>query len=188
MRKSLLFLVALAAFGSSLQAADQFDKRGAVTPRKAPEFVFKMPEGEKLLSSYRGKTIVLAMMFTTCQHCQNTAHLLTKFQSEYASKGVQVLGAVFDKDAKTGLANFKRITGATFPIGISEQGAVLEFLGLQPTDPYFVPILVFIDKNGILRSQYVNDDKFLDEAKQEANIRMEIDKTLAGQKAGAAKK
>jgi hypothetical protein len=39
-----------------------------------------------------------------------------------------------------------------------------------------VPILVFIDKRGMIRSQYIGDEKFL--AHQEVSIRAEIDKML----------
>ncbi len=53
---------------------------------------------------------------------------------------------------------------------------MLEFLGLPPDDPYFVPILVFIDKHGMIRSQYIGDETFL--SHQETNIRAELDKYL----------
>ena len=44
-----------------------------------------------------------------------------------------------------------------------------------------MPILVFIDKTGAIRSQYIGDEKFLQN--QELNIRAEIDRYL---KAGPA--
>ena len=176
MRK-LIMLAAAAVSLCGLLFAGDAPKKGPAVPRKAAEFVFKMPDGSQhLLSSYRGKTVVLAMMFTTCPHCQKTAHVLTKIQSEYAAKGVQMLGAVFDQGAASRAAQFEKQLGLNFPIGSSEQGPVLEFLGLPPADPYFVPILVFIDKKGTVRSQYVGDEKFLNN--QEVNIRAEIDKML----------
>jgi peroxiredoxin len=177
MRKLIMLAAVVASLCGGLLFAVDAPKKGPVVPRKAAEFVFKMPDGSQhLLSSYRGKTIVLAMMFTTCPHCQKIAQLLTKFQSEYAAKGVQVLGAVFDQGAAARAVQFEKQLGLNFPIGSSEQGPVLEFLGLPPADPYFVPILVFIDKNGMVRSQYVGDETFL--ANQEVNIRAEIDKML----------
>ena len=100
MRK-LLVLDGCAA--SLIQAS--FRRRGAEeghpsVPRKAAEFVFQMVDGpQQLLSMYKGKTIVLALMYTTCPHCQKTAQVLSKVQTEYAGKGVQVLGAVFDQGA-----------------------------------------------------------------------------------------
>jgi thiol-disulfide isomerase/thioredoxin len=151
---------------------------GAQVPRKAPEFVFHMVGApEQLLSSYKGKTIALALMYTTCVHCQKIAGTLTKVQEEYKAKGVQVLGAVFDDGAASRAVEFHQKFAPDFPVGYSEKRAVLEFLGLPPDDPYFVPILVFIDKRGMIRSQYIGDETFL--GQQEKNIRLELDKMLA---------
>jgi peroxiredoxin len=172
MRK-LLLVVALA---TSLFGADAKKKTAAV-PRKAREFVIQFVDGQqKLLSSYRGKTIALAFMYTTCPHCQKTAQVLTGIQTEYAAKGVQVLGVAFDQGAQQRVQQFDKGLGLNFPCGYSSAGPVLEFLELPPDEPYFVPILVFIDKLGNVRSQYVGDENFLNN--QEVNIRAELDKYL----------
>jgi peroxiredoxin len=182
MRKLLLLMAAAATLPLGLLSAGQTPQKAPAVPRKAPEFVFKNLDGsQQLLSSYRGKSVVLAMMFTTCPHCQNTAQILQKLQAEYSAKGVQMLGVVFDQGAAQRAGQFRQMYAKNFPISVSEQGQVLEFLGLPPTEPYFVPILVFIDKKGTLRSQYIGDEKFLEN--QEVNIRAEIEKLL---KAGAA--
>jgi peroxiredoxin len=150
---------------------------GAQIPRKAPEFVFRMADGsQQLLSMYKGKEIVLAFMYTTCPHCQKTAGVLATIQKEYAAKGVQMLGAVFDSGADQRVLGFQKQLGLNFPVGVSDTRTVLEYLQVPVTDPYFVPILVFIDKRGMIRSQYIGDEKFL--ANQETNIRAEIDKFL----------
>jgi len=177
MRKLIMLAVAAASLGAGLLLAVDAPKKEPAVPRKAPEFVFRMPDGsQQLLSTYRGKTVVLAMMFTTCPHCQKISQLLSKIQTEYAAKGVQVLGTVFDQPAATNVVQFQKQFGVNFPLGVSQQGPVLEFLGLPPADPYFVPILVFIDKRGTIRGQYVGDEKFL--SNQEVNIRAEIEKML----------
>jgi peroxiredoxin len=172
MRK-LLVLIGLA----TVLFAGQAPKRGPAVPRKAGEFVFQMVDGpQRLLSMYKGKTIVLAFMYTTCPHCQKTAQVLAKVQTEYAAKGVQVLGATFDKGAAGRVQQFNKSLGLNFPVGYSEQEPVLEFLQHPIDEPYFVPILVFIDRRGTIRSQYIGDETFL--SRQEVNIRAEIDKVL----------
>jgi peroxiredoxin len=146
-------------------------------PRKAPEFVFKMADrSQQLLSMYKGKTIVLGFFYTTCPHCQKTAQILTQIQKEYAPKGVQMLAAVFDQGAEQRVVEFHNGLGLNFPVGLSDTRTVLEYLQFPVDDPYFVPILVFIDKRGMIRSQYIGDEKFL--TNQEVNIRAEIDKML----------
>jgi peroxiredoxin len=179
MRK--LFLLTLLTLASL--ATSSF----AVTPHKSPEFVITMPDGsQKLLSSYRGKVVVLALMFTTCPHCQKTAGILAKVQTEYAAKGVQVLGATFDDGAKLRVSEFNRSLGLNFPCGTSDSPHVTEYIGLAPGQPFFVPILVFIDKAGMIRSQYIGDERFLQD--QEVNIRAEIDKYLKPSGAITSKK
>ncbi len=194
-------LVLLAALAVSTFAATNPSK--AVVPRKAPEFVIQLPDGtQKLLSSYRGKAVAIAFMFTTCPHCQNTAKLLNLIQSEYGPKGVQVLGVTFDAGAAQRIQQFNAGSAVTYPCGSSNPGPVLEFLGIPPTEPYFVPILVFIDKQGMIRSQFIGDEKFLGEATvksggitkvlhadaaQLTNIQAELDKLLKPHVATAAK-
>lgn len=164
------------ALAASVFAASGF---GAQIPRKAPEFVFHMPNGQQqLLSMYKGKTMVVAFLYTTCPHCQKTAGVLAQVQKEYAAKGVQVVAAVFDQDAASRAADFSRQLNLNFPVGVSDTRTVLEYLQAPVNDPYFVPILVFIDKHGMIRSQYIGDETFL--LHQEANIRADIDKMLKG--------
>jgi peroxiredoxin len=157
-------------------------KETPVTPRKAGEFAINMTDGsQKLLSSYRGKVVVMAFMFTTCSHCQHTAGLLSTIQNEYAAKGVQMLGITIDPDSKQGIPAFLKITGANFPVGFSSSDLAMKFLHM-PNEGWYVPMLAFIDQTGTLRSQYVVTDpgdaatKFLDN--QDVNIRKEIDKFL----------
>jgi cytochrome oxidase Cu insertion factor (SCO1/SenC/PrrC family) len=163
-----------------------------VPPRKADEFVIHMANGpDQLLSSYRGKIVVFAMMYTTCPHCQHTAGVLAKIQTEYAAKGVQILGVTFDSNAQRGVPGFIQITGANFPVGYSTEDQVRKFMHIE--GDYFVPMLAFIDKTGMIRSQVVSTgdpnsvaDKFL--LDQENTLRKEIDKYLKPGAAPAAKK
>ena len=163
--KLILAAIALSAFAAA----------GPQVPRKAAEFVIQSPDGkQQLLSSYRGKTVVLALLFTTCPHCQKAAGILARVQKDYADRGVQVLGATFDQGAPFNVQNFNKTYGVNFPCGYSNQKAVMDFL--QITDPPFVPDMVFIDKTGVIRAQYVGDEKFLEN--EEKNIRAELDKML----------
>jgi len=159
---------------------------GSPVPRKAPEFVIQSPSGKQtLLSSYRGKDVVLAFMFTTCPHCQKAAPQFARLQDEYGARGVQFLAATFDVDAKNQVENFVRLFGINFPCGYSSQANVLTFLGLPPNTPVFVPMLIFIDRNGTIRAEHMitGDDK-KDEPEKAffadagAGTRIEIEKLL----------
>jgi cytochrome oxidase Cu insertion factor (SCO1/SenC/PrrC family) len=149
-------------------------------PRKAPEFVFNMQDGKQfLLSSLRGKVVAIAFMFTTCPHCQALCPILANIQKDYAAKGVQFVGDVINEDAKDGLANFNVLySRGAFPVGWSTQSAALEFLK-HPDPHYYVPMMAFIDRKGMIQSQYIgNDSDFF--GAQDKSIRAELDKLLAG--------
>jgi thiol-disulfide isomerase/thioredoxin len=187
MRKAIgLLLIANALAIAALAAAP--------VPGKANEFVIHTPEGkDMLLSSYRGKTVVLALMFTTCPHCQKVAQILSSVQKEYADRGVQVLGATFDPNAATQVKQFDQIFVKGFPCGYSSNNEVLRFLQQPATNPPFVPIFVFIDKAGIIRALHMvtgdtpengPEQKFF--ATPEVTIRAELDKMLKGEKTSSA--
>jgi peroxiredoxin len=173
-----LAILALTVLGAAFAAAP--------VPRKAPEFVIQSPNGKQtLLSSYRGKSVVLALMFTTCPHCQKAAQLLSQLQKEYADKGLQVLGATWDKDAKANVDQFNRVLGVNFPCGYSTSENVMKFLQQPDTNPPFVPIMVFIDKTGTIRTLHmVTGDDGPESPEQkwfagiDTNMKIEIEKLL----------
>ena len=155
-------------------------------PRPAPEFVIRGPGGEELLSQYRGKVLLLALIFTTCPHCQHTVGIMSEVQKEYGSRGFQALGSAFNEMAAQLVPSFVSQFRPNFPIGYSPRATVLEFLQ-EPSNAFLsVPILVFIDKKGIIRSQHMGaDDAFFKD--QEKAIRAELE-TLLKEPAHAKKK
>src|SRR5580658_3777386 len=67
-------------------------------PRPAKELEVDQPNGQHLLlSSYRGKVVIVQFLYTTCPHCQAYSQLLTKLQTEYGPKGFQALGGAFNE-------------------------------------------------------------------------------------------
>ncbi len=148
-------------------------------PRPAPELSINMPDGsQKLLSSLKGKPVMLSFFFTTCPHCQDMSRLLSsQIVPEYAPKGVQFLAAAFDDNAKEQVGDFNAKYARGFPVGWVERGSVYEFLQKSIVVPLYVPIVVFIDRKGIIQSEYIGDPTFLKDPPH--NVRAELDKLLA---------
>jgi|SRR5580704_16404255 peroxiredoxin len=190
MRRIFAVLPAVALATALLAQAPPSAK--TATPRPAGEFVIHMPDGtQKLLSSYKGKIVVIAFMYTTCPHCQHAAGILSKIQTDYAAKGAQVLGVVFDQSAQRDVGTFDKLYATTFPCGYSTPDQVVKFM--HADGDYYVPMMAFIDKTGTLRTQVVSygepngeADKFLGD-QEDANIRKEIDKLLKPAVAAAPK-
>jgi thiol-disulfide isomerase/thioredoxin len=141
--------------GLALQAA-------APVPRPTKEFTIILPSGkQQLLSSYRGKVVMLACMFTTCPHCQALSKVITKLQGELGPRGFQAVGAVFNDEVNTPnntanaqvTANFVNQFQVGFPVGYAPQASVMSYLGLSDIERWVVPQVVIIDRQGVIRAQ-----------------------------------
>src|SRR5437899_11024785 len=86
-------------------------------PRKSPELTIDMAGGKDLrLSQYRGKVCVVALIGTTCPHCQTLTGTLNEIQKEYRPRGVQIMAAAFNEDAKDLVAGLVDQVHAAFPV------------------------------------------------------------------------
>jgi thiol-disulfide isomerase/thioredoxin len=134
----------------------------APVPRPTKEFTIILPSGQqKLLSSYRGKVVMMACMFTTCPHCQALSKIITKLQKDLGPKGFQAVGAVFNDEVNTPNAGVNaQVTGnfvnqfeVGFPVGYAAQASVISYLGLSEIELWRVPQVVIIDRKGVIRAQ-----------------------------------
>jgi peroxiredoxin len=160
---------------------------GASIPRPSPEFAVKLTTGRQLLlSSYRGKVVVLMFISTDCEHCQKTCQeLMEPLQKKYGSQDFQTLAVAFNQMAAMLVPDFIKKTGVTFPVGADTLESVYAYLDRSTTLRTYVPIMVFIDRKGIIRSQYLGDDKdFL--ANPEKRIRNSIEPLLKEPARGGA--
>jgi len=124
-------------------------------PRKSPEFTITDPSGKQiLLSSFKGKVVVMPLMFTTCPHCQREAQMLTKLQKEFAGRPLQVLGTAFNDEANGPVVlQFIKEFNIGFPVGYSKRDSVISYLGLSVMDRWVVPQVAVIDKKGMIVAQ-----------------------------------
>jgi peroxiredoxin len=123
-------------------------------PRKAPEFTIVEPSGKQtLISSMKGKVVVIQFLYTTCPHCQATAQAFTKLQKELGARGVQFFGVAFNDNAAVLVPPFVQQYGVGFPVGASNPDTVMSYLGFSIMDRYVVPQEVVIDKKGMIRAQ-----------------------------------
>lgn len=141
-------LLALGATGMLAQAQQ--------IPRVA-DFEMTTTAGLVKLTQYRGKTVVLAMIRSSCSHCQVTTQLLRSLQQEFGAK-VQMLGCDFVEDGAIVVPQFIERYKPGFPVGWTSTEKAFKFLQLSLMTPGTVPKLVFIDKKGMIRAQYDGTD------------------------------
>lgn len=167
----------LAAF-FALAFAGSLILRAAEIPRPAPEFAIRMSDGSQLLlSQFKGKVVVMVFMYTTCPHCQRTTQVLSPLQTEFAARGLQILGVAFNPNADQLVPNFISQFHPAFPVGSSTREPVMEYTQQSPMQPGYVPQVVFIDRKRVIREQVNGDDPFFNQ--QEKNFRERIEALLA---------
>jgi thiol-disulfide isomerase/thioredoxin len=179
-RFTSLLLAAGAAFVAV--AADQ-------PARQSPAFIIHQAGGVELpVAKFRGKVVMLAFIHTTCPHCQDFTRLVNPIAQEYAPKGVQFLECAFNQGAAELVQPFVAQFHQPYPVGWADDAAVRAYLGYSfiDTRPMYVPHVVFLDKRGMIRSDYPGESKFFQNPL--VNVRAELDKLLAAPAESAKKK
>lgn len=172
--RSTALLLALSSFSVSVWAQPP-------TPRKAPEVTIVEANGKQsLLSSYRGKVVVLAFIFTTCPHCQAEVGVLSKLHTELGPKGFQPLAVAFNDNAGLLLNEFVQNFHPNFPVGSASRKTVVDYLQLDDSGavPWMVPQIVVIDRKGMIVAQ--SSPKGTEELQEEAAMRKRLTAMLGG--------
>jgi peroxiredoxin len=149
----------------------------APLPRPSPNFAIHLtPSGQVSPTQYKGKVVVLAFISTSCPHCQHTTQVLSGLQREFGPRGLQVLAAAFNPMANMLVPDFIKQYQPSFPVGYTERLDVHGYLDHSEQLQMYVPVLVFIDRKGMIRHQYLGDDPF--QQNQEKNLRDTIEAML----------
>jgi thiol-disulfide isomerase/thioredoxin len=147
MNRIAAFFCGIALIAGSLPAAD------IEVPRPAPKLVYNIPgKPPQELSQYLGKVVALEFIFTTCPHCKAASKIMSKLQTEYSAKGLQVLDVAVNPNADLLVDIFAREQQTTFPVGWVLQQEMTSFMGFND-GRYVVPQLVLIDRKGVIRYQ-----------------------------------
>ena len=76
------------------------------------------------------------------------------------------------------IPDFIKRFNPSFPVGEANHLGAYEYMQMRLTDRVYVPYMVFIDRKGIIRSQYTGTDKIMDETQSGALLREEALKYL----------
>ena len=127
----------------------------APVPRKSPEFTIVEPSGKQtLLTSLRGKVVLIEFFLINCPRCQRVAGTIAKLQSELGSRGFQPVGIAFDTGINgTRVTDFVHQLGVSYPVGYASSDKVDRYLGRQAMERLRVPQIVVIDRKGMIRAQ-----------------------------------
>jgi hypothetical protein len=160
-------------------------------PRVSPELIINQPSGRTtLLSSYKGKVVMMEFLFLRSEKCLNLAKTMNKLNQELGPRGFQPVAIAFpapQSDANAALvgymANYFKLS---YPVGYTTKDNVDQYLGRQEKEFLRIPQIVIIDRKGMIRAQTGMDNPQLE---NENSLRALIDGLLKeGATTGAAKK
>jgi peroxiredoxin len=148
-------------------------------PRPAPALEFLSQHGARInLADFRGKVVVVEFFLTYCPTCQESARILSRLQSEYGPRGLQVLGVALNDNAAEKMSEFIQKGRVNFPVGVKKHTYAQEFLQFPPMLRMTVPQLAFIDRRGQIREQH-NPMETAWWSQEEKNLRAVIERLLS---------
>lgn len=124
-------------------------------PRRSPEFEIVEPSNKHaLLSSFKGKVVLIEFLMTNCPHCQRVSRTISKLHQELGPRGFQPVGIAFEPGVTERMVTgFVRQFGVTYPLGYSTPEAVDSYLSRSTMERLMVPQIVVIDREGVIRAQ-----------------------------------
>jgi len=111
--------------------------------KKAPEFVRTDLHHRKLdLRTYRGKVVLLDFWATWCASCQLEMPRFVAWQTQYGSRGLQIIGISMDDDPELARKMYEK-QGLNYPVAMGD-----EKLGRLYGGVLGLPFAFLIDSQG----------------------------------------
>ena len=137
------------------------------------------PDGSAFqLEQYRGKVVLIEFLSTVCPHCIHSSLEIEKVYAELKPKGFEVVGIALNAATPNMVNGFIEDQKLSFPIAIGEEANARKYLDFPDGRIFYVPRLVFLDKEGEIQAAYEGSDTFVRFNEQE-NIRQLANKLLA---------
>lgn len=177
--RSLILGSALLVFGASAFAAPP-------VPRPAQQLEIADGSGKHVLSSYKGKVVVVQFLLTTCPHCQKFSQLLTQLQGQYGPRGFQALGAAVNEATPQMARDYQAKYAPNFPVGPLNEDLVFPFMSFSIMERPGFPQIAVIDRKGMIREQTTTEN-IAQPLQDEGHLRALVEKLLAESATGAVK-
>jgi len=154
----------------------------ASLPRKSGEFTIYEPSGKQiLLSSFKGKVVMIEFMFLKSVKCLDLAKTMNKLNAELGPRGFQPIAIAFpapQSDANGPLVSYMvDYFKLTYPVGYTNKDNVDAYLGRTPRELLRIPQVVLIDRAGMIRAESGGHDGNL-QLEDENYLRTMIDALL----------
>ena len=117
--------------------------------KPAPVFALTGLNGQPLrLRDYRGKVVLLNFWATWCAPCQLEMPVFARWQSQYGSQGLQVIGVSMD-DSSAPARRFVTHLNLNYPVAMGNVHLATQYGGVLG-----LPLNFLIDRNGVIRARF----------------------------------
>jgi len=114
----------------------------------APGFTLVDMNGRLVsLADFKGKVAILDFWATWCPPCRREIPDFIKLQSEYGSKGAQIVGIALDQPNK--IKTFVKDNGMNYPVLLGTNEVAANYGGVEA-----IPTTFIIDKSGNIVAKY----------------------------------
>jgi cytochrome c biogenesis protein CcmG/thiol:disulfide interchange protein DsbE len=145
---SLLLLLLIAPIGH-LPLVAQTATHGVGVGHSAPNFSrADLTHRKIVLSSYRGKIVLLNFWATWCEPCLTEMPTFVEWQKQYGSRNFQVIGISMDDAAPEVIATVSRLK-LNYPVLMGD-----EYLGADYGGVLGLPVTFLIDRDGKIQARY----------------------------------
>ena len=146
----LILLLLIVASGAAVSSASM--------PRKSSEFVITESSGKRiLLSSFKGKVVMIEFMFLKSPKCLKLATTMNKLGVDLGARGFQPVAVAFPapgSDANGPLVGYLvDYFKLGYPVGYADKNDVDHYLSRAPSEVLRIPQVVIIDRAGMIRAQ-----------------------------------
>jgi peroxiredoxin len=128
--------------------ASSADSTPSTSSSAAPAFTLTDVNGGTVsLSDFRGKVVILDFWATWCPPCKREIPDFITLQSEYASKGLQIVGIALDQPDK--VRAFAQQNGMNYPVLLGTDQISALYGGIEG-----IPTTFILDKNGNIVNRF----------------------------------
>jgi peroxiredoxin len=129
------------------------------TPRPCADVPIKTSDGKTIhIPQYHGKVVMIVLMRTNCPECHKFLESASRWQTEWGSRGFQVLAISIPDDTAADIGPYADRYRFPFSVGHLDRDHAINLADLNKTAQPVIPYVIFVDWKGDVRFQYAGND------------------------------
>jgi peroxiredoxin len=116
--------------------------------KPGPALTVRTESGDVRVEALRGKVVLLDFMTTVCPACRQASQGIQQVYAEAGVQGFYPIAVALNVESAAAARAYAQDLGLTFPVATASGTDVLTYLQHPPGQPFHVPTLVLLDREG----------------------------------------